>query len=216
VKIDSSFKTIPPLRQIIYLMFFGLAPLFFCIIHLFSVRDLVFSLKERLSVLESKAFLYDSNQRPNLLAIATFLDTDRYYIDSEIESLIFLKEEIESLEKIVRHKNFTGDANIMRRLEYLASSKNRLLFSESDVKKEGILQEKTLTAAAPVEMSLDDLKGLLTKIEGVNFQGFIADQNRPQLICLELRLEKKKGMHENVSLNLSHLKLLQREYGEQK
>lgn len=209
-------NSIPPSRQFLYALLFGASLICLAFGYFKITQTQINSFKERLERIESKLFVFNNNQKENLATIAHYQNSDRYYIDSEIESMVFLQNEIESLEKIIRHKNFTGDLNITQRLQYLTSSKNRLLFSESDVKKQGQLQEKILTIASPIELNGDDLKNLIEKIEHTTHPKGDNLSVKPQLICLEIRLDKKGTSQNGAHLFLSHLKLLQRDYGDNK
>lgn len=204
-------KKIPRNRLIIYVIVIGLLPLFFVILSLWGERGRLEHLKEQIELVEDKAALYERRQAINKAVIDHYQNADHFYIDKYLETLSFLEPEIEALQKIMNHKNFTGDTNITKRLDFLTGPSNSLIFTEGVVQSYPLYQETTETLAHSVEVNVDDVKKILARVEGVQIGPYKPGPNRPQLIVLEFRLDKKVQANENEIFNMN-MKLLKREY----
>jgi len=129
-----------------------------------------------------------------------YKNADHFYLDKEVESLVFLKQEIEMLEHLLDHSAFMQSEAIQKRLNFLKND-NHLLFAEEMRRSSPKFYEVEETQLNPVEIGREDLKEILQKIEG-------ASNKKPQLIIKDFEIQKKplgiKG--EIYSLHLSLLK----------
>lgn len=201
---------IPFKRQVIYLLILGQLPLLFVIIHFFSQNAALNSLSNSLELAQVQAQTSEAKHALNNAVRQHYSDADHFYIDKQLETLIFLEPEIESLQKVVNHRNFTEDAAIKKRLELLTNS-NSLSFSEGAVQSTPGFQETIETLIHPVEVNINDLKHILAKVEGVEIEPYSQGQSRPQLIILDFKIDKKKISDSNEVLSLD-MKLLKREF----
>lgn len=205
------FKNIPRSRIILYILILGLLPFIFILANLWGKQRVREELEERLDIVENRALNYKRQQAANMAVIQHYKNADHFYIDKYIETLTFLEPEIESLQKIVNHKNFTGDNEITSRLDAITGPSNNIVFVEGVVQSYPLYQETTETLSHPVEVNVSDIQKILARIEGVEIGPFKPGPNPPQLIVLDFKLDKKKTIHENEVYQLN-LKLLKREY----
>lgn len=205
------FQNIPKKRLIAYALFLGLLPVALSLFYLFSDRGKVDELGRLIDSLEEKVELYKQRQATNMAVIDHFRDADHFYIDKYLETLTFLEPEIEALQKIVSHKNFTGDSNITKRLEMLTGPANSMVFTEGVVQSYALYQETTETLTHSIEVNVDDIRKILSRVEGVQIGPYKPGPNRPQMIVLELKLDKKKMASES-EVYVMNMKLLKREY----
>jgi hypothetical protein len=93
----------------------------------------------------------------------------------------------------------------------LTNPNNQIRFTESAVISFEGVQEVTETMQAAVQLDQSDLMKVLSVVEGEPLGLFTTAPNRPQLLVLDLKLEKKNvvGDHQVFSL---FMKLLKREY----
>ena len=161
-----------------------------------------------ISQVQETAFVKEKKQAINNAVRNHFRDADHFYIDKYLETLQFLEPEIESLQKVASNKNYAEDENIKKRLELLTGSGNNMVFSEGVVQSNPLFQETTETLVHPVEVNLSDLKNILSKVEGVDIGTFKPGPNRPQLIIIDFKLEKKSVTEKNevYVLNMKLLK----------
>lgn len=204
-------EKIPKGRLILYSMILGILPLFFAVGYVWQQSETIDQLHAMIESVEEKAMAYKRRQSDNMAVIEHYREADHFYIDKYLETLNFLEPETEALQKIVSHKNFPGDNNIKKRFDHLSGSANNMAFTEGVVQSYPLYQETTETLVHPIEVNVEDVKKILARIEGVSIGQYKPGPNRPQLIILDFKMDKKKHENGNEVFNLN-LKLLKREY----
>ncbi len=205
------FTNIPQTRLVLYVLLLGLVPFILAAVYFMSQMNTLSSIENELLLVQSMAATRERKQAVNIAVRNNFRDADHFYIDKHLETLDFLEPEVESLQKVVNNKNFPDDENIKKRLEFLTGNDNNMIFTEGVVQSNPIFQETTETLVHPVEINIQDLRTILAKIEGTEFSQVGPSPNRPQLIILDFKLEKKHVTDKN-EVFLLNLKLLKREY----
>ena len=199
------------MRAMLYCMLVGVLPILFVLFNFLSKQNHLNDLKYNLEQLEQTALLREKKQAVNMAVRNHYRDADHFYIDKYLETLVFLEPEAESLQKIITDKNFPDDEHVKKRLEMLTGPGNSLAFSEGIVQSTPIFQETTETLVHPVEVNGVDLQKILTMIEGVEIGEHKASPNRPQLVILDFKLDRKNITEKNEVFVLN-LKLLKREF----
>lgn len=202
--------SMPLNRMITYTLIAAFVPFLFVVVSFFSNNGYLNDLEEKIAQVERLALQQEKRQAQNLTVIRHYRDADHFYLDKRLESIPLLENEVEALQKIVSHKNFMGDEDVKKRLEYLTST-NHLHYSEGVVQTYPQFQETTETLITPVEVNVQDLQKILSLVEGVKIDNFEAPKDRPQLIILDFKLDKKK-LQEKNEVFLLNMKLLKREY----
>ena len=205
------FKNIPVSRLVLYVVALGILPLL-CVLFLFtSQKHALEELEGNVEFVREQVIAKEKKQALNSAVCEHFKDSDHFYIDKYLETLVFLEPEIEQLQKITQDKNFNDDERIKKRLEFLTSSANALVFSEGVVQKFPSFQETTETLIHPVEVNGQDIQKILARIEGVKMGECVEGTARPQLLITEFKLDKKKISDKN-EVYLLNLKLIKREF----
>lgn len=204
-------KHIPLTRAIIYLLSLGILPLFFVAFLFISQKNRLQELESTIETIQHQAFIKEKKQSLNLAVRQHFRDADHFYIDKYLETQIFLEPEIEELQKIVTDKSFADDERIKKRLDFLTSQANALVFSEGIVQSFPLFQETTETLVHPVEVNAVDIQKILARIEGLKMGDFFPGPHRPQLVITEFKLDKKRANDKN-EVYLLNLKLIKREF----
>ncbi len=202
---------IPQSRLVLYGLVVGLLPVLFVAVMIWSRSAELDALSATIDNVESMAMSYKRRQAVNLSVRNHYRDADHFYIDKQLEVLSFLEPEREALEKIINNKNFAGDPTIKKRLETLSGPTNSLVFTEGVVQSFPLYQETTETLIHPVEVNVDDIQKILAKTEGIEVGPYKPGSNRPQLIVLDFKLDKKNHDNQNEVFILN-MKLLKREY----
>ncbi len=197
-------------RALIYLLFLGMLPLLGVGMYFITSESELQALADNLQSLQRQALLREKKQATNTAVRNHYRDSDHFYIDKHLETLTFLEPELESLQKVVTHRNFVEDTVVRKRLEYLTSG-NTLMFSEGAVQSLDGVQETTESLVHSVEVNSNDIKKILAMIEGVEIGTFHPSPNRPQLLIIDFKLEKKKISDKNEVFGLD-MKLLKREF----
>jgi hypothetical protein len=205
------FKNIPLSRAILYLLCLGLLPFLFVVFLFISQKNDLKDLQENLETIEHLAFMKEKKQALNMAVHQHFRDADHFYIDKYLETLVFLEPEIEQLQKIVEDKNFSDDDRVKKRLEFLTTDANALVFSEGIVQTFPLFQETAETLVHSVEVDSKDIQKILARVEGMKIGEFTPGTHRPQLVVTEFKLDKKKVNDKN-EVYLLDLKLIKREF----
>lgn len=203
-------NSIPPKRLLIYLLCAGLLPIFFAWLAFSSQLEQVNDLKQQIVNLQDQAFIRERKQTSNMAVKSHFSDVEHFYIDKYLETISLLEPETESLQGMLKNPNFPPDEAMKKRLETLVSN-NHLVFTEGVVQSIPTFQEVTETLVHPVEVSTKNLQQILCMIEGIPLDGCVPPTNRPQLIILDFKIDKKKVSEKN-EVFLLNLKLLKREF----
>jgi hypothetical protein len=204
-------SNIPLNRLILYAMLLGVIPFILVAFHFMGQKSQLSSLEQSIGYLKEKAYIQEKKQAVNIAVRNHYRDADHFYIDKYLETLDFLEPEVESLQKVMNNKNFADDENIKKRFEFLTGNENNLTFTEGVVQSNPLFQETTETLVHPVEIDAKDLRTILAKIEGTQIGEEIPSPNRPQLIILDFKLERKNAADKN-EVFLLNLKLLKREF----
>lgn len=202
---------IPQSRMILYILAAGFIPIFFTVFYLSGQITEADELKNSLILVETQAFNREKKQALNMTVKEHFKGADHFYVDKHLESLNFLAPETESLQKLVNNRYFAGDESVRKRLEHITGPGNSLLFSESNVQAYPFFQETTATLVHPIEVNINDLKKVLSLIEGRKIGPHEPAPNRPQMIILDFKIDKKEASKNNEVL-LLNMKILKREY----
>lgn len=204
-------KNIPLSRAVLYLVFLGFIPVFFMMLLFFSENSQIEEFSGSLETLRDQIFIKEKKQALNAAVRQHFRDADHFYIDKYLETITLLDPEIETLQKIANDKNFANDERIKRRLDFLTGPSNSISFSEGIVHTFPFFQETVETLIHPVEVNGNDIKNILSRIEGIPIGKYSPGPNRPQLIIIDFRLDKKKITDKN-EVYLLDTKLVKREF----
>jgi hypothetical protein len=205
------FKNIPQTRLLAYILVAGLIPFILVVFNFMNKLSSINSIENTEQLIDMIGANLEKKQALNIAVRNNYLDADHFYIDKNLENLQFLTPEIEGLEKVMTNKNFPDDENIKKRLEFLQSGGNTLVFSEGVVQSNPFFQEVLETLVHPVEVDADDIREILAKIEGQQIRNYAPGPNRPQLIILEFKFDKKQ-LSEKNEIYLLNMKLLKREF----
>lgn len=131
-----------------------------------------------------------------------------YFLDTHIESLSFLEKEKKMLQTLLQHPALTDKKAIEERLQFLEG--NKLVFTEEALRNAGQVHESEEKQRAPIQMSEEDLKQLLCRIENVPIDSFLPEENSPQILLTDFQFEKKESSLKTPFLEVE-MKLLKRE-----
>lgn len=204
-------KNVPKQRLLLYILLLGLLPIIIAIVHFLDIRTDLYATESSIEEIHQLALVQENRQAANLAVRSHFHDADHFYIDKYLETLTFLEPEIESLQKIQTNSHFADDEAVRKRLELLTGPGNSLAFSEGVVQTTPLFKETTETLVHPVEINIMDMQNILARIEGIQIGSYTPSPNRPQLIILDFKIDRKPVSEKN-EVFLLNLKLLKREY----
>lgn len=208
---SKSAEKIPFGRMVTYILLGGLLPLILVGLYFVYASRSLNQLSHEIEYTRLQAVVSEQRQATNMAVRQHYQQADHFYIDKYLESMTFLEPEVESIQKVLSNPNFAGDETLRKRLELLTSNTNQMVFTEGVVQSAPHFQETTETLVRPIEVNGQDLQRILANIEGTTIGDFTPSPDRPQLIILDFKLDRKahSEQHEVLFLNL---KLLKREY----
>ena len=122
---------------------------------------------------------------------------DHFYIDKHLETLVFLEPEAKKMEMLLLEN--PQNETLKKRLHFLKEGGNRLLFSEEAIHQHNQFQETEEKQQHGIEINEEDLKRMLSLIEGITIWPYGPKESRPQLIIDDFKLVKKElPSQENV------------------
>ncbi|NGX50929.1 MAG: hypothetical protein K1060chlam2_00781 [Chlamydiae bacterium] len=199
MKLPSSFKFEWDLKEMLQkrgvIFSFYLLCLLPFVLLIFSINkrvDRFDELSDQLSHMRLRIERRVALQKDQSAFFKKYGEADRYYLDHTLEAATFLKPEVDALELVNGHSAFESSDSVKKRLDFLTKGMNRLIFSEESRHSLNQIEELTLKQKRPVEVDSEDLKKLLSLVEGVTIGEYKAQELSPQLIIRRLTLLKKK------------------------
>ncbi len=124
--------------------------------------------------------------------IQRYSHANPYFLDEQIESMVFLTNEISDLEKLEIHPAISDKRLPTSRLDFLKNGMNRLSFVEESIRSNGSIKETEEKQKYSVQMNREDVKRLLSSLENIPIEDFSVSDHRPQIVITDFRLEKRQ------------------------
>lgn len=159
-------------------------PLMIIAFYQISARERLALLEDSFATIQAHADLVNKIKETNDLAIKQMQGADSSYLSHPIH---LLEGEIRRLQTISKN-----DPNLQRRYDYL-STENQLAFLQESFKPGEIFYESSLKLKHPVDLDSEDLKKVLTFIEGVSTNLYSPKKGRPLMFVTDFKLVRKKS-----------------------
>lgn len=202
--IKKALASLPLNRLLIYLVVLGAVPLIGVLIHTSAKRKEWAAVSEQMMELQNYSIHTSRKQMVNRTVRALYSEAEHMYLENQLEPLAFLKKEKEALEHLFSSPTFTGNEAAEKRYHFLTSRANHFEWIQGSIQAAEGIQQAELLLAHPVEVDAQDIKEILTRIEG-NRKG------KPQLIITDFKLSKKGLPNANEVFEFN-MKLLKREF----
>jgi hypothetical protein len=164
--------------------------------------------EEAVITAHKKARIIEERKEKNSRILSEIKKSDPFYIDTHLEKLSFLEDEARRVQALSMHQK--DNSILQRRLDFLRSGENKIIFTEGARHQEKGFQEVEEKMQHPLEMNEDDLKKLLVLIEGVTINSYSPKQGRPQLVITDFDLTKHRSPSDE-EVYVVDLKLIKRE-----
>ncbi len=178
-------------------------PSFYFLFNYSLTLDRLIALDEQLENIHARKNQVEAVQKREHSALSSLAQSDPFYIDKHLETLIFLEPEIKKIESLFADTQV--DETIQKRLHFLKNT-NRFLLAEDKIRSKEKLREVFEKQQQPVEIDEEDLKKLLALIEGVTIWPYGPKEGRPQIIIQDFSLSKKQHRAQDhvfvVNMNL--------------
>ena len=186
-------------------------PVFYFLLNWYLNVGIWNKLDQRMENIHAKKMHYEEIQKKQHSVINSLSQSNPTYIDQYLETLTFLEPEIKKMETLFADNSVDEATN--RRLQFLKSGSNRLLFTEEKIRSKEKIREVVERQQHPVEMDEEDLKRLLCVTEGITIWPYGPKEGRPQLIVQDFQLQKKH-LPSNDNVFVVQMQLLKRENNE--
>lgn len=190
------------------LLILGVVPSLLIIFHYSDKNSQLEIFSEKLQLLQKRSKLSSHKKQKEDLLLSQMRGADPYYLDKYVESLSFLDSEIKKWQRLSSEKPIEA---IEQRLDFLRSDKNRLSFAEGEILQEGHFKEVEEKQKHPVEINEDDLKKILSAIEGVKIAPYTSPAKHPQILIKQFDLTKKTHPEIKEKVFVLSMHLLKRE-----
>lgn len=198
------------LHSLKYCLFCCLAPLplLYFIFHHYSTLSHLDELGKKIETIHVRKKEEERIQKKQHSLLVSLSESDPSYIDNHLETLVFLESEIKKLEALF--SDTSTDVASENRLRFLKGESNHLLFAEEKMRTKDKIREVTEKQQHPVEIHEEDLKKLLSLIEGMTIWPYGPKEGRPQLLIQDLHLTKNHPAGQDSVFVLS-MQLIKRE-----
>lgn len=167
-----------------------LSPLLFTAAMIYMEKSSFQELEDRFSAAVRKGKLAMERKAKKERFLHRYSRPDPYFLDQEIESLVFLKKEKERLQALLHHPALPRREPVQERLSFLAGNDNRLSFIEENIRSSAHIKETEEKQRHPVQLDEEDLQKILSLIEDLPIGSFSPHKQSPQLLIRDLKLKK--------------------------
>jgi hypothetical protein len=183
-------------------------PFIYFLCSFFFQMDSLSILEERLERINAKAAQYALNKKREEQFLTDIKTVDHFYIDKHVETLVFLEPEIKRIEALFSHGEY--EESLKKRLHTLKEGPNKLAFAEDKIRSADLVREGEFHLQHPVEVNEEDLKKLLSLIEGQAIGAYSPAPRKPQIIIKNFELTKKP-LSSQEGVFIINLQMIKRE-----
>lgn len=174
-----------------FFYFLLLVPILCAIMYLFLEYSNIAELEEKFSTTCKKSKSALEIAKKSEFLSQRYANKTPYFLEEQIESLLFLQEEQKRLEELLNHPALADKKPIESRLQFLQSA-NHLAFTEEAIRTSSSMKEVEERQKYPVQMSEEDLKEILSLAEDLKIDSFLPPDFRPQIVITDFEMRKKK------------------------
>ncbi len=187
----------------------SLVPVCGAINHLFTRNEQISFALEKVDLLEKKGRYLSWIKKNEEQILGQIKNSDPLYMEKICQSLTFLEAEKNKWLSVIDHVEEKDP--IRKRLDFLESSQNRLSFEETKFRKGPLFQEVEERQKQPIELSEEDLKKLLSSLEGIPIQSLDVSVGRPYILITHFDLSKKTLLETKEKVYMLSTEILKRE-----
>lgn len=133
-----------------------------------------------------------------------YKNANTHYLQKQLESWLLLEKEQKNIVEVIDSPGFCGNKALEERLRFLKSPLNSIKFKEQSLYSSSSFKETEVSLTHPVESSLEDIEGILKKVEE-------DEEKKPLLITTQFHLKRKKPIDHNEVFEINFT-ILKREF----
>jgi len=143
--------------------------------------------------------------------LSRYSDANPYFLNQQIESLLFLQNEKKQIESLLRHPALPRKEALEERLAFLNRGENRLVFAEENIRSNERINETEEKQRHPVQMEETDLQKLLAILEDLPIGSYSPIDGCPQILIRDFKMKKIKTPLQREVLEIE-MDLIKREF----
>ena len=136
-------------------------------------------------------------------------NANKNYIQEQLETLTFLIPEKQKWKMCLA--GLDSSPEIKEKYAFLEGLDNKIEFSENGLQKTPLFEERELSLLTPIKINEEDLKKLLSSVEGVSIGPYLQVKGAPQMIITSFSLEKSTFSEMQEEIYTVQMQLLTRQ-----
>jgi hypothetical protein len=197
-------------RNYIYTSIIALTPFAVLLLAFFSYWEDLSLLEKRIHRIHTQVIHDHEKYTHNNAILSQYKERDALYTETVLQKMTFLHEEALALEELLENP-VPFNSSLRQRLEFLRGPQNRLSFVEDTIESYDTYRETREVMRHTVEVDIDDIATILSKVEGVAIDSHAPDAEAPHYLIADFELQRKKHSNNNEIFSLS-MNLIKREY----
>lgn len=196
---------ISPLRYKLFLTSMILIPVLILGISNYKFKKLS-NQKNELEAIHLKALKTKNNRDKRSCFLNRLTSSDPLFINNNLESLLFLQDEISSLSNILQNEILKDCQSLLTRQNFL-NQINRLKFQENCISNNEDNREYEVKQISQIEICLNDLLKIISLIENVKINNISPLNSAPYMVIKKFEIKKEN----NNNFSLSNLTITRRD-----
>src|SRR5579872_407387 len=127
-------------------------PLLTAAVFLIIQNDRIQKIEERFATASAKGKIAFERKAKKERFLRRYTNPDPYFLDQRIESLLFLQNEKQQIDSLMRHPALPHKQSLQERYSFLTDGSNRLSFAEENIQTSGRIKETDEKLQYPVQV----------------------------------------------------------------
>ncbi|MES2199684.1 MAG: hypothetical protein V4489_05915 [Chlamydiota bacterium] len=131
------------------------------------------------------------------------------YFQEQLSALSFLIPEQQKWKMCLAQLG--SSLEVKEKYAFLENMDNRIEFSESALQKTPLFEERELSQQKPIRLNEEDLKKLLSSVEGASIGSYLPLEGSPQMVITSFSLKKNTFLEMQEEIYTVQMQLLTRQ-----
>lgn len=176
---------------------------------LYTKQQKIGTLEEQVLFLQTKMEKKKQTRLQEEKILSQIQNAKQNYIQEQLTTLPFLISEKQKWKMCLA--GLDSSLEIKEKYAFLEIMDNKIEFSENSLQKTSLFEERELSLLKPIKLNEEDLKNLLSSIEGVAIGPYHQAKGAPQMIITSFSLEKSTFSEMQEEIYTVQMQLLTRQ-----
>jgi hypothetical protein len=188
MKLSFSKELFFSLKFLPYVACLSLLPCLASFYFLYAKQQKIAYLEEKVLFIQNKIERKKQTRLQEEKILSQIQKANANYLQDHLSSLSFLVPEQQKWKMFLA--GLGSSPEIKEKFAFLENMDNKLLFLENTFQKSALFEEREFTQQKSIKINREDLKRLLSLIEGVEIGSYHPIQESPQILITSFSLEK--------------------------